>query len=86
MEITTLFAIIAALLAGIGIGMGLREWKHMKDRISALEKAQKAHLPYKAADEIENAIASINRIAFDLDLKQEFVDNALEHLKAARGK
>jgi len=86
MEITTLLIIFAALLAGIGIGMGIREWKHMRDRIAALEKAQKAHLPYQTADEIENATAAINRIKFDLDLKQEFVTNALEHLKAARGK
>lgn len=85
-EMSTFFAILAALLAGIGIGMGIREFRHMRERIAALERAQAKHLPYHTAEEIENATAAVNRIMFELDLKREFVDNALNHLKAARGK
>jgi hypothetical protein len=77
--------LLAALSAGIAIGMTYAEIKHMRVRIAALETSQAKHLPYRTADEIEDATAAILRIKFEKDFWQELVENALEHLQNARG-
>ncbi len=78
------FSVLAAFIAGIAIGMIYKEAKHMGERIAALEAAQVKHLPYRAAEEIEDATAAILRIKFETDFRQEVIDNALEHLQMAR--
>ena len=77
--------ILIALSAGIAIGMTYAEIKHLRVRIAALEASQAKHLPYRTADEIEDATAAILRIKFEADFRQELVDNALAHLQQARG-
>jgi hypothetical protein len=47
--------------------------------------AQAAHLPYLAAEEIENGLAALWILKRELDLKEELVENAIAHLQAARG-
>jgi hypothetical protein len=78
------FLILAALIAGIAIGLTYAEIKHLRERIKALEASQAKHLPYHTADEIENATAAINALQFELDFKKGLLDNALAHLYNAR--
>jgi hypothetical protein len=56
----------------------------MRRRIGKLEQDQAKHLPYRTADEIEDATAAILNMKFKLDFNQELIENALAHLRAAR--
>ena len=80
-QIITLFSI---LVVGIVLGVLLMTIVDLRKRIRALEDADRRRLPFRTADEIEDATAAINALMFDLDLKRNMVENALEHLKAAR--
>lgn len=69
----------------------LTEWQHMARRVEIAERrirelaeARQRHLPYKTADEIENALAALWRLQGELELKAEFVENAIAHLRLAR--
>lgn len=81
----TLIAVIAALIIGICAGLTYAEIKHMRERIAALEAADgKKHLPYQAAEQIEDGLAALNYIIFDDDLQRERIQNAVAHFQAAR--
>jgi hypothetical protein len=79
-----ILSILAALVAGIAIGMTYAEIKHLRDRISVLETAQVKHLPYKSAEAIEDATAALLIAKFKMDFNQDLLDNALAHLQHAR--
>lgn len=49
------------------------------------KRATAAHLPYVTAEEIEDGLAALWKLRFELDLKEELVDNAIAHLQLARG-
>ena len=49
------------------------------------KRATAAHLPYVTAEEIEDGLAALWKLRFEIDLKQELVDNAIAHLQLARG-
>jgi hypothetical protein len=76
--------VFAALVAGIVIGLTYAEIKHLRERIAALEAAQAKHLPYRTAEEIEDATAAILTMKFKNDFNGEIIDNALAHLQQAR--
>jgi hypothetical protein len=78
-------ALIITFAAGLAIGKTHSDMRHLRERIVALEAAQAKHLPYRTADEIENATAALNAMQFDLDFKKSLLDNALAHLLQARG-
>ena len=78
-------AILAALIAGFAIGKIHTEMQHLRERIITLEQAQAKHLPYRTADAIEDATAALNALQFELDFKRDLLDNAISHLKQARG-
>lgn len=60
-------------------------YKNMEKRIEDLEKASdKRHLPYKVAEEIEDATAAILKARREIDFDKEVLDNALGHLHNAR--
>jgi hypothetical protein len=77
--------ILAALAAGFAIAK-IHSWINgMQKRLEALEQAQAKHLPYRTADAIEDATAALNALQFELDFKRDLLDNAISHLKQARG-
>lgn len=76
-------ALIFTFAAGIAIGKAHSEFRHMRERITALEAAQAKHLPYRTAEEIEDATAAILTAKFKNDFNGELLDNALAHLQQA---
>ena len=90
--------LLVALIAGYCIGKAqaeithLRaeikhlqaEITHLREQIASLEAAQAKHLPYRSAEEIENATAAILRMKFESDFHSDVIDNALAHLQKAR--
>lgn len=83
-NIVIAIALIIAFAAGIAIGRAHAEFRHMRDRIAALEASQAKHLPYRTAEEIEDATAAILTMKFKNDFNGEIIDNALAHLRQAR--
>jgi hypothetical protein len=79
---------LGLLLAGVGIGWGMRgivgSIRRLQERVHQLEQSTQKRLPYKSADEIENAIAALLTVQFDLDVKQDLIGNALAHMQQAR--
>ena len=53
-------------------------------RVARLEQDGPKHLPYKTADEIEDATAAILRIKHEADFNLELIENAMAHLQLAR--
>lgn len=58
--------------------------------ISAAKSRKKHHhvtgrLPYRTAEEIENAIAAIICLKNDAETRLNMIENALSHLQLARG-
>ena len=47
--------------------------------------ASARHLPYRAAEEIENSLAAMWILKRELDFKTSLVENAIAHMQAARG-
>jgi hypothetical protein len=84
MDIIIALALIVTFVAGIAVGSARAEIKNMRTRITALEAAQAKHLPYRTAEEIEDATAALLTAKYKMDLNQEFLDNALAHLQNAR--
>lgn len=81
----TLIIAIAALIAGIAIGLTAAVIKRQDARISALEAVDaKRHLPYPAADAIEDGLAALLPILYDDDLKRDRINNAIAHFQKAR--
>jgi len=80
------FALI--FLAGLVIGGSATALYHtvrrQEERIRALEEAARKHLPNLAAENVENATAAILALKFDLNIKNEMVDNALSYLYTLR--
>ena len=84
MSTWSLIALLAALVAGIFIGGLWNDLRNLRDRMKRMEENQAKHLPYKTADEIEDAIAALMRLEHELTFKRELLDNAFAHLKLAR--
>jgi uncharacterized membrane protein YraQ (UPF0718 family) len=80
----TLISVMAALIAGIAIGLVLAEFTHMRERIAALEAAQAKHLPYKTAESIEDAEAAIIKAMREVRFNNDLLENALAHMQSAR--
>jgi hypothetical protein len=76
--------VLAALMAGIAAGLMYAEIKNQARRITALEANEAKHLPYKTAEEIEDATAALLAAKFKHDFNGELLDNALAHLQQAR--
>lgn len=55
----------------------------MHRRLKQLEATPK-RLPYLSADEIENAMAAIIALQYDVEIKADMIENALAHLRKAR--
>jgi len=77
-------AVLLAVMGGVAVGVMLQYILDLRRRITDLEKASQKRLPYKSADEIENAIAAVLAINYELDVRKNMVDNALRHLHQAR--
>ena len=84
MDLQLAIGLVAGLIIGAGATGLYGTVRNQEQRIRMLEQAAKKHLPYATADEIENATAAILALKFDLDIKQDMVDNALAHLRGAR--
>jgi hypothetical protein len=76
--------ILAALVAGIAIGLTFAEIKCLRERIKALEVSQAKHLPYKTANEIEDGISALLPLLFEEETTHERIQNALVHFQRAR--
>jgi hypothetical protein len=83
---TTLFiaALTIATVSGFALGLVYSHIRDLTRRIKALEQAQVKHLPYRTAEEIEDATAAILKLKFEADFRQSLVENALSHLQMAR--
>lgn len=76
---------ICGVLAGAGAVALYNRQKNLEKRIADLEEvSNKKHLPYKVAEEIEDAMAGLINYEFDLQITKERIDNVLNHLKKAR--
>ncbi len=93
--LTTTLAIITALVCGVLAGWSLAHLRlqlagsekrlgELEKTIQTLQAAQAKHLPYKTADEIENATAALLKLKFESDFRGELIENALSHLQVAR--
>lgn len=81
--VTALLALTAIISSGMAVHFHHRLMDAEK-RIGQLELAQAKHLPYRAADEIENSLAALLRLKNEADFRQDLIDNALNHLQQAR--
>ena len=86
MSLSTLLSL--AFIAGLIIGSSAHSLystiKRQEQRIQQLEQASAKRLPYKSADEIENATAALLYTMEDLSLRRDMLENALAHLQKAR--
>jgi hypothetical protein len=87
----TIIALVIGLFAGWSAAHILAYLRKTDQRLSDLEKtiqdqqaSQAKHLPYKTADEIENATAALLKLKFETDFRTEMIDNALSHFQMAR--
>ena len=80
----TLIIAITSFVAGSALTGLLCHITNLQRRIETLEANQAKHLPYKTADEIEEATAGILKAKFENDFRGELLDNALAHLQLAR--
>jgi hypothetical protein len=79
-----LFVIVGALAGAAAVGMYNRQ-KNLEKRIADLEEtSNKKHLPYKVAEEIEDAMAAIIHWQYERKMDNEWLENAMNHLKNAR--
>lgn len=82
--IAIIFIILGALAGAASVAMYNRQ-KNLEKRIADLEEvSNKKHLPYKVAEEIEDAMAAIIHWQYEQKLDGEWLENALNHLKNAR--
>lgn len=54
------------------------------EQVKSLQQAGPKRLPYRSADEIENATAAVLTLLHEERLKMERIENALAHLQKAR--
>jgi hypothetical protein len=82
MNVDLLTLILGAVGGGslIYLIMTIRDLQRQIDDLKATPK----RLPYASADEIENAMAAILTLQYDVDIKREMIENALAHLRSAR--
>jgi len=83
--IVVILALIVTLAIGIAIGRLWAEFRHMRERIAALEAAQAKHLPYRTAEEIEDGIGALLPLLYEDEIRHERIQNALVHFQRARG-
>lgn len=88
MDLSFIVAFII-LISGLGIGglaVGLfATICALTRRVKELEQASdRRHLPYKVADEIEDATAAILKLEHEMQFRKELIENALNHLRKAR--
>jgi hypothetical protein len=85
--LSTLFLVIGillAMLAGFAIAK-LHSWlMRIQARLNELEKAQSRRLPYKSADAIEDATASLMYLEQQKEIFDLWLAKAHEYLKKAR--
>ena len=81
--ITILLVILCSLLLG-------REWSRYEKRIHALEESVKnletsnrQRLPYKAFEEILNAMAALDKEKTEMEFHVSLIDNARGHIANA---
>lgn len=60
------------------------EIQKLKDENEKLMQANRSHLPYNTAEELENVLAGIVVLRQDLDIKTTILDNIEAHAKMAR--
>lgn len=77
-------ALIVTFTAGIAIGQAHSEFRHMRERIAALEASQARHLPYRTAESIEDAEAAIIKAMREVRFNNDLLENALAHMQSAR--
>jgi hypothetical protein len=87
----TIIVLIIGFFAGWSAAHVLAYLRLTEKRLSGLEEtiqdmqgAQAKHLPFKTADEIENATAALLKMKFESDFHSEMIENALGHLQIAR--
>lgn len=76
-----LFAAGVAAASMVWLIVMLRE---ARERITKLEAANKSHLPFHTASEIENATAELLLLESQKSLELEYVTSVLAHLRKAR--
>lgn len=81
LHVFAIFSAGAALATIIWMTVLLKE---ARERITKLEEANKTHLPFHAAKEIENATATLLLLESQKNFDLEYIENALSHLRQAR--
>jgi len=77
--------IVLAFIVGAAVMALWSDYKRMKSRLTELEQSsENRHLPYNSADEIEDALAVLNRYKRFLMEPIVYIENVEEHLKNAR--
>ncbi len=79
-----LLSIGFGLLGGAALMSLVMMLLDMHRRLKQLEKSSPKRLPYPTADAIENAMAAIMALQYDVEIKGDMIENAMEHLRRAR--
>ena len=79
--------ILLGLMSFVAGGAVVALWdshQRLVKRIAVLEQASKHRLPYRTAEEIEDATAAIVKAMREIDFDKSILENALGHLQNAR--
>jgi hypothetical protein len=71
-------------VAGAAVMALWNSHQRLTKRISDLEKANHHRLPFRTAEEIEDATAAILKAMREIEFDKSMLENALGHLKNAR--
>ena len=93
--LVVIIAFLFGVLATLGLLRLKREYvrrmdnlsaqvKELVDQLKEKEQVGPARLPFKSAQEIENGIAALNWLLIQARQDQDAVQNAINHLLAAR--
>ncbi len=83
-------AIIILVLIGICAALMLREWNRTDARLTAietqmrgLETANRQRLPYRAMEELLDAMAALDKEKQEMEFHVSLIDNAMGHMTNA---
>lgn len=87
-QIATITSTVFVMLSGFALYLRFdrqrREIETLKAENEKLRSANRTHLPYNTAEEIEHLLAAVVLLKSDLEVKATLVENIEAHAKMAR--
>lgn len=78
-------AIVTAVIAGWAARDLLQRYQDMKCRIAKLEAAQAKRMPYHTTDDVMDALANLNSMMFEEQIRMEQIEAARTKLLKVMG-